>query len=98
MRAIVRTTQAEQDTDDILARLAARNPATAARFAAEVAARCALLAGQPNMGRSRDDLSPGLRSVVIDRHVLFYRFDDDAVTVVRIVHGSRDVDALVRDD
>lgn len=98
MRAIIRTPQAEQDTDDILDRLSARNPATAARFAAEVAARCALLAGQPNMGRPRDDLSPGLRSVVIDRHILFYRATDDAVTVVRILHGSQDIAAQVWDD
>ncbi|MBX9628169.1 MAG: type II toxin-antitoxin system RelE/ParE family toxin [Gemmataceae bacterium] len=98
MRRVARTVRAQSDLDDILTRMTGRSPTAADRFAAEFDARCALLAGQPKMGRPRDDLAPGLRSVVIDRHVLFYRFDDATVTVVRIVHGSRDVDALVWDD
>jgi toxin ParE1/3/4 len=43
------------------------------------------------MGRPRDELGAGVRSVVVGRYVVFYRFTDTELVVLRIIHGSRDI-------
>lgn len=53
------------------------------------------LATFPEMGRARTDLGPGLRSFPIEHHLVIYRVDDDAVRVVRIVHGRRSPEDLL---
>jgi toxin ParE1/3/4 len=52
-----------------------------------------LLATQPKMGRARDELSPGLRSMPVGRYVIFYEPLHDGIDVVRVLHSARDVDA-----
>lgn len=99
MRPIIRTDQAEADLEEILSYLMSLSPGAADRLSAEIDELCRLLSSQPKMGRIRDELSPGLRSMVADhRYVLFYRFDDESITVVRILHGSRDVDSLMAEE
>ncbi len=51
-----------------------------------------MLADQPALGRSRDDLHAGLRAWIYSRHVVFYTPAEWGVEVVRILHSSRDVD------
>ena len=50
----------------------------------------------PFAGRGRDDLSPGLRSFVVSPYVVFYRVLDDTLEIVRVLHGSRDIDAIIK--
>ncbi len=45
------------------------------------------------MGRTRDDLSPGLRSLSFGRYVIFYLPVDDGIDVVRVLHSARDIGA-----
>jgi toxin ParE1/3/4 len=45
----------------------------------------------PGIGRSRDDISPGLRSHPVGSHVIYYRASDRELTVNRIVHSRRDI-------
>lgn len=52
-----------------------------------------LLSTQPRIGRARDELSPGLRSMPFGRYVIFYEPLDDGIDVVRLLHSARDVDA-----
>ena len=52
----------------------------------------ALWATQPQMGRPRDELSTGLRSLPHGRYVVFYVPLADGIEVVRVLHGSRDID------
>jgi toxin ParE1/3/4 len=56
------------------------------------------LATQPRMGRARDELSPGLRSLPFGRYVIFYEPLDDGIDVVRVLHAARDVDAQFGSD
>jgi toxin ParE1/3/4 len=55
-------------------------------------------ANQPGIGRPRDDLKPGLRSFVVKSYVVFCRVVDGTVEVVRVLHGSRDIEAIFRDE
>jgi toxin ParE1/3/4 len=48
------------------------------------------------MGRERDDLGPALRSVAHSSYVIIFRYLDDRIQVVRIVHGRRDLPAVMK--
>src|SRR4029077_15651864 len=53
------------------------------------------LAENPYAGRARDgDLGPGRRSFPADRYVIVYRVADRDVVILRVAHGSRDIQAL----
>jgi toxin ParE1/3/4 len=68
-----------------------RSEAAADRFTAELDAACRLLPSQPRMGRARDDLAPGVRSVVVGKYLVFFRATDTAIQVLRVIHGARDI-------
>ena len=51
----------------------------------------------PETGRAREELRPGLRSVVIFPTVLFYRVVSDTIEVVRVVDGRRNIAAIFAD-
>ena len=53
-----------------------------------------LLEHHPYGGRARDEVRAGLRSVVANPHVIFYRVVADAAQVVRVLDGRRDIDAI----
>jgi toxin ParE1/3/4 len=59
---------------------------------------CRLLEDHPLAGRSRDDVRPGLRSIAVRPHVLFYRVIDNAAEIVRVLDGRRDLDEIFRDE
>jgi toxin ParE1/3/4 len=48
----------------------------------------------PLLSRQRDELLPGLRSVIVRPHVIFFRIGDSVVEVVRVLHGRRDFPAI----
>jgi toxin ParE1/3/4 len=98
MLPVVRTDQAETDLAEIFDYLDEHNTQAAERLAEAIDERCRLLSQFPEMGRSREELAPGLRSVVIEPYVLFYRVTATAVEVLRILHGARDIDTIMRED
>jgi toxin ParE1/3/4 len=48
------------------------------------------LADQAFMWRARDEVMPGLRSVLVHPYTIFYRVDDGTVEIVRVLHERRD--------
>ena len=48
----------------------------------------------PLLGRERPELLPGLRSVVVGHHVVFYRPFDGGIEVARVLDGVRDLPPL----
>ncbi|MGP8156928.1 MAG: type II toxin-antitoxin system RelE/ParE family toxin [Candidatus Acidiferrales bacterium] len=57
--------------------------------------RFLLLANFPNIARRRDeDLRPDLRSFPVGEYVVFYRVRDEDVLILRVLRGSRDIEAL----
>lgn len=47
---------------------------------------CRMLAENPALGRSCDDVRPGLRRMERGRHVVFYREEAGGILVSRILH------------
>lgn len=48
-------------------------------------------------GVSRDWIRPGLRLHIYGKYCAYFRYDDERLTVLRIVHGARDIDAIIFD-
>lgn len=97
MATVVQTDQAREDLRAILRYLRRHSRPAAARLAREVAERYELLAGSPRLGRARPELGADVRSTVIGDYILIYHATDEVVTIIRILHGARNIEALMRD-
>jgi toxin ParE1/3/4 len=91
MKRFHNTPQAEADLDSITDYYAANNPDAGIQLIDEITARCRQLANQPRQGRDRSDLGAGIRSVVVRRHVVFFRRSASGIDVLRVLHGSREI-------
>lgn len=49
------------------------------------------LTEQPEMGIPRFSLQPNLRSIVVNKHVIFYRIVATRVEIIRLLHTRQDV-------
>ena len=52
------------------------------------------IALSPGGGRDRAGFLPGMRSVAVERHVVFYRAFGPDVVILRVVHQRRDMAAM----
>jgi len=55
-----------------------------------------LLGQSPLLGRARKELSRDVRSFPVGNYVIFYTPRKTGITVVRVLSGYRDLDALLR--
>ena len=60
--------------------------------------KTATLAATPGIGRAREELQPNLRSLAVGNYVIFYRASPDGIEVVRVLHGKRDVEAILTEE
>ncbi|RKT38009.1 type II toxin-antitoxin system RelE/ParE family toxin [Thiocapsa rosea] len=67
--------------------------AQADRYLAEIDAGIARLKEHPELGKSRDDLRAGYRSLRINQHVVFYLVTPSVVRIVRVLHVRMDPDS-----
>jgi len=91
------TIQAEADLEQIWNYIVREsgNIEVARRQIQSITERFLLLANHPHVGRSRDgDLGSGRRSYPVDRYVIVYRVQGADVWILRVAHGSRDIEAL----
>lgn len=93
MSFVTRRPQAEADILEIWGYIAEDSVVEADRWVDKLDEKFALWATQPMMGRARDELSPGIRSLAFGRYVVFFEPLPNGIDVVRVLHGSRDLDA-----
>lgn len=101
-RRVVLRPRADLDIDDQFEYLAVEGGlATAERFLNALRATLAALQENPKLGSSRnlpDERLAGLRIWPIQgfrRQLVFYIPTSDAIEVVRILHGARDVESVL---
>jgi toxin ParE1/3/4 len=85
--------QAEEDLIEIWNYVGQHDIRAADRLLDDLEARLQLLARYPLAGPVREDMPAGIRHLVIDDYLAFYRLSDDAVEVIRILHGRRNITA-----
>ena len=67
----------------------------AARWRRAFEERSKMLADQPFLGAADEDLGPGLRRLVVAPYLIVYELPtSDEVSILRIVHGARDLPSL----
>lgn len=54
------------------------------------------LSENPEMGKKRNEIKQGLYSFPFVSHVIFYRILKTQIRIVRILHGSRDVQKFIK--
>jgi len=86
--------QARADLEEIWLYIAADSPGAADRFVDRILAACRKLARSPGIGRTREELAPGVRSLPLGNYVIFYRAAKPGIEVIRVLSGYRDIDAL----
>ena len=62
-----------------------------ARYLAQFRKRFLQIRKTPEIGRARDEIRPGYRSILAGRHVIFYQETDELIEVVRILHDRMDL-------
>lgn len=95
MARVTRRPLAAADILDIWGHIAEDSVDQADRWVDGLDGKLRLIATQPQMGRSRRELAPDLRSFPFGRYVIFYAPLADGIDVVRVLHSARDIDAIL---
>ncbi|MFZ5835600.1 MAG: type II toxin-antitoxin system RelE/ParE family toxin [Pseudomonadota bacterium] len=90
MRLIV-TPLAEADIEEIGDFIAIDNPGRAVSFAVELRGQCRKIAASPHTYRLRPELRSDIRSCVYGNYIIFFTHDEEAVRVLRVLHGARNI-------
>lgn len=95
MSRVLRITKpAKQDLQDIWLALEPFGVDLADRRLTELQKKFLQLQQFPGLGRSREDLAPGLRSIAVRDIVIAYRALEGLLLIVRVVQGRRDLTRL----
>ena len=101
-----RTPRAEQDIEEQVEYylVVAGEPGVAERFSSSIEEALASIALHPEAGASYPSSSPPLEELRwwpirgFPDQLIFYRLVGDRVEVIRVLHGARDLRALLRDE
>jgi toxin ParE1/3/4 len=86
--------EAALDLDEISTYYAVHNIEAGEKLLDEFEAKCKYLVSFPNIGRSYKSLRTDLRGLSCSGYIIFYRVGDNIVEILRVVSGSRDLEAL----
>ena len=85
------TDHARSDLHETCTEIAKDSPTHTRRFIKKLEKLCWLLASQPRIGRPRNELASGLRSLAVGRYIVFFRPVADGAEIVRIIQGAQDL-------
>ncbi|KAI5912069.1 type II toxin-antitoxin system RelE/ParE family toxin (plasmid) [Azoarcus sp. PA01] len=63
------------------------------RYLDELEAGIARLQDHPGLGRMRDEVRQGYRSLGINHHVVFYTVEGEVIRIIRVLHARMDPDS-----
>jgi toxin ParE1/3/4 len=86
---------ARKDLGEIFAYIARDNVAAARRILSLFYRKFSAVATQPSIGRRRDELKAGYQSHAAGNYVIYYRFANGIVRILRVLHGARDLKRLL---
>jgi toxin ParE1/3/4 len=89
---------AELDLEAIADYIAADNPVRAVGFVRELRAQCQRIAVNPPGFRQRPELGDDIRSCTHGNYVIFFAEEPGCVTIIRILHGARDIPVVFAAD
>jgi toxin ParE1/3/4 len=96
MNRVLFRPEAEEDLLTIAVYVADFNANAAISLVQRLRKRCAVLKERAFLGRLRPELGDGIRCLVEKPYVLLYRVAEDVIEIVAVVHGARDLPAVLR--
>lgn len=96
MAIVVKRPRAELDLLDLWDYIADDSLDRADEFLDRIEGKLQTLARNPGLGRKREELLAGLRSFPIGSYVVFYRAIEDGIDILRVLHGSRDIEEIFK--
>ncbi|MEI9427863.1 MULTISPECIES: type II toxin-antitoxin system RelE/ParE family toxin [unclassified Mesorhizobium] len=85
--------QATVDLESIGDYIASHDPRAAVRLVDALERRWDLLTLHPFSGAPRDDIAPGIRHLIVGEYLTLYRVGGDAIEILRVLHGRRNIEA-----
>lgn len=101
---IVITPEADRDLEEIALFIETDSPSAAKRFLEAATAGFRRLSDAPRIGarvESNNSALSGLRRWQVpgfENHLIFYRVTEEAITVIRVLHGARDIESILSDE
>jgi toxin ParE1/3/4 len=89
------TRSARGDLSEIHEYIARDKPETAKRYLSILRDQCRLLADNPGLGLQGEEYL-GLYKFPVGNYLIFYRPVSDGIQVIRVLHGSRDIERELR--
>ncbi len=89
---------AQDDLRSILDFIAQYNPSRASSFIEELDSKIGLLGDQPLLGRTPRHpklREYGYRVLILDAYLVFYIVRGKTIEILRVIHGSRNLDHLI---
>lgn len=88
------TTPATEDLDGIWWYIAQQDSKAADKMIERLVSRFDMLARQPHIGEKCEELGMRLRNFPVRPYVIYYIVEVDSVSIIRVLHGARDVRTL----
>ena len=85
---------AETDLKDIWDYIATDSPERGEKLIRDIYARLGTISHNPYIGKARPEIEQDLRSFPVGRYIVFYFPLSDGIDVIRILHGSRDIENI----
>jgi toxin ParE1/3/4 len=79
---------AKEDLLEIYQHIAQENPAAAERLLRTFQEKFELLLKFPNIGRERNEMIVGLRSLPVGKYIILYQPSDEVLEILRVRHGA----------
>lgn len=98
MAAVTFSPRSRQDILDIGDYIAKDSRAHARRFVRKLMEQCQRIGKAPFGYVSREDLAPDLQMAALGRYVIFFRVIDGTVRIERVLHGARNLPAVLGGD
>jgi toxin ParE1/3/4 len=81
---------AQDDIKNLSAYIARDKPNAARKWVQKVRQKCRLIAKNPGIGDSREDLGTGVRCTYLGDYNIYFRVRASSVEVMRVMRGGRD--------
>ena len=98
MAVVTFSPKSRQDILDIGDYIAKDSRANARGFVGKLIEQCKRIGNAPLGYAGRQDLALGLRMAALGRYVIFFRVIDGAVRIERVLHGARNLPAVLESD
>jgi toxin ParE1/3/4 len=95
MPLVSKSPQARLDLVEIWRYIAEESLLSADSVLMDIDEKLRMIAEFPEIGRLRNELAQDLRCFPVGKYIIFYRPVKNGIEVVRVLHGSRDIEEIL---